>query len=77
MSGNSIGSPKERLLRALARYPYLSAPQATRYLFSRGSLTYVREHLRQLHVDGYVQRVPLMPRNSAAKLRNPWTDMSE
>lgn len=56
-----IGAPKEKLLRAIARYPYLSAPQAARYQFSKGSLTYVRKHLRELYQAGYVQRVPLMP----------------
>ncbi|TAK30920.1 MAG: hypothetical protein EPO21_18440 [Chloroflexota bacterium] len=52
-----IGRPEQLILCALGRFHFLSAPQLTRLLFSQGSLTYTREHLKRLFHAGYVQRL--------------------
>ena len=45
-----------RILRAVNRYERLTAAQATRILFSEGSLTYAQKKLRELFLHGYVRR---------------------
>ncbi len=54
-----IGRPKQAILEAVATYTYLSAPQLTRLLFAPTSLTYVRDHLKDLYQAKYLERVYL------------------
>jgi hypothetical protein len=49
-----IGIPEHKLLCALTRYDYLTAEQATRLLFSEGSVKYVMARLAQLARNEYV-----------------------
>ena len=44
----TIGLPRQRILSALLRFHYLTAPQLARYGFSQGSITYVRSQLQGL-----------------------------
>src|SRR5438046_2049449 len=51
----------EAILRALARYSYLTSSQICRLFFSVGSLTYARSKLKRLGELGYCQRL-FLPR---------------
>lgn len=53
----AIGRPKHLILEAVGRYHYLSADQLARLLFSPGSLTYVRDHLKELFHARYLSRL--------------------
>src|SRR3712207_4336278 len=50
----TIGTTEDKLLCATARYQYLTAAQATKLLFSPGSLKYVMEKLSNLTTLGYL-----------------------
>jgi len=50
-----ISAGDDTLLRAVYGYHFLTVEQATRLLYSRGSLVYVRSKLRALATDGYLQ----------------------
>lgn len=52
-----------RLLEVVGRFHFVTAEQATRLLYRRGSLTYVRDRLRRLAEGRYLHRV-LLPRTS-------------
>jgi hypothetical protein len=52
-----VGRPKQRLLEAIGRFDYLTAPQLAQLLYCPSSLTYVQDHLKQLYHAGYVRRV--------------------
>ncbi len=53
----------DNILRALARYHYLSARQIVRLLYSPGSLSYVQARLKVLCAAGYLRRC-FLPRPS-------------
>src|SRR4051812_4663718 len=53
----TIGRPKHLILEAVGTYHYLTADQLARLLFSPGSLTYVRDHLKELFHAGYLSRL--------------------
>jgi hypothetical protein len=57
----SIGPSEDRILRSLARYHYLSAPQVCKLFYSPGSLTYVQTKLNTLATQGYLLRL-FLPR---------------
>jgi hypothetical protein len=54
-----LSARDDALLRAVYSYHFLTVEQATRLLFSRGSLVYVRATLRALAAKGYLQRLRL------------------
>jgi hypothetical protein len=58
---NHFPLPHEKILKAINTYPYLTTNQITRLLYSEGSLTRVRDHLRYLTEEGYLhrQRLPV------------------
>ena len=58
-----LGDSDDALLKALARYHYLSAQQACRLLYSPGSLTYSQSKLKRLWEWGYCERL-FLPRAS-------------
>ena len=63
VAGNTILGPKdEAVLRALARYSYLTGRQVCRLLYSSGSLTYVQSKLKKLERLGYCRRIWLPKR---------------
>lgn len=63
-----INKTKDRLLKAIARYDYLSSFQMDRLLFSN-SLTHVQEHAADLFDAEYFQAIPLYksPRGGSAR----------
>jgi len=54
-----LSAADDSLLRAVYIYHFLTVEQATRLLFSRGSLVYVRSKLRSLAERGFLQRLRL------------------
>src|SRR3954454_11082304 len=61
-----ITAPDEAILCALNRFSYLTAEQAGRLLYpaAKDSARYLRERLRPLVKDGYVQRLGALPKPS-------------
>jgi len=57
---------QKMILQALYRFPYLTALQTCRLLFSPGSIQGVRQHLKELTDQEQVKRAPLYSQN-----RNP------
>jgi hypothetical protein len=54
-----LSAGDDALLRAVYSYQFVTVEQATRLLFSPGSLVYVRAKLRSLAARGYLQRLRL------------------
>lgn len=52
-----VGQPEEAILRALARYHYLTAEQFTRLLYGTKVIKYVRERLKHMAEADLVQRI--------------------
>lgn len=55
----AVGVADEAILRAVARYHYLTAEQVRRLFYAKGVITYVRARLKRLAEGGHLQRVPL------------------
>jgi hypothetical protein len=53
----AIGRPKHLILVAIGIYHYLTAVQLARLLFSPGSLTYVRDQVKELFHSGHLARL--------------------
>src|SRR5690242_18575074 len=62
-----VTAADEALLQAVYAYQFLTVEQATRLLYSRGSLVYVRAKLRVLSENGYLQwlRLPTTGQGNA------------
>jgi len=56
-----VGRPKHLLLQAVGRFDYLTADQLTRLVYGSKVLNYVRDHLKELYQDRYLERLYLYP----------------